>query len=267
MLYEFITQGCCTLARPHRSFVAFRPFGEVSSVIRGLVCLTHTSSAQVSARVTVRGRPCKRGPHQARTRPAPGFFSELRSWSEAGSAASVLEPAPGPHQARKAVALVPRNWKQAYFFGVACVEFPGSASTCPGQVRRNFTGQLEKFFAEVVGLDDNLDFFFPGKNPDLGAGYAGQAGGFYAGQLGPRSHWQKKLQVLPHDNLDILGRTGFYFFLVCRAGWAMPGRFAETVGLDDSFEIFFLGRIPTLAGLCRAGAAGGALGVEPLGEP
>ena len=27
----------------------------------------------------------------------------------------------------------------------------------------------------------------------------------------------------------------------------MPGRFAETVGLDDSFDIFFLGRIPTLA--------------------
>ena len=34
---------------------------------------------------------------------------------------------------------------------------------------------------------------------------------------------------------------------LCRAGWAMPGRFAETVGLDDSFEKFFLGRIPTLA--------------------
>ena len=39
----------------------------------------------------------------------------------------------------------------------------------------------------------------------------------------------------------------------------MPGRFAQTVGLDDSFEIFFLGRIPTLARLqCRAGAAGEA---------
>ena len=86
---------------------------------------------------------------------------------------------------------VPRNWKQtltifwllpawsseletgmSHFFGVARVEFrvefPGSASTCPGQVRRNFrqwsTGQLENFFAEVVGLDDNLDIFFAGKN-------------------------------------------------------------------------------------------------------
>ena len=63
-----------------------------------------------------------------------------------------------------------------------------------GQVRRNFrqwsTGQLEKFFAEVVGLDDNLDIF--------------------------------------------------------------------------CWEEFTLGS----AGLrCRAGAAGGALGVEPLGEP
>ena len=39
----------------------------------------------------------------------------------------------------------------------------------------------------------------------------------------------------------------------------MPGRFAETVGLDDSFEIFFLGRIPTLARApMPAGAAGGA---------
>ena len=82
------------------------------------------------------------------------------------------------------------------------------------------------------------------KNPDLGAGSdAGQVArpGFYAGQLGPRSHWQKKLQVLPpHDNLDILRRTGFYFFLVCRAGWAMPGRFAETLdsGPQDNWKTF-----------------------------
>ena len=34
-------------------------------------------------------------------------------------------------------------------------------------------------FAETVGLDDSFDFF-PGKNPDLGAG---SAGGFYAGQV------------------------------------------------------------------------------------
>ena len=52
--------------------------------------------------------------------------------------------------------------------------------------------------------------------------------------------------------------------------------FAETVGLDDSFDFFFLGRIPTLARarqeasmpgaaglLCRAS---GALGIEAVGR-
>ena len=134
-----------------------------------------------------------------------------------------------------------RNWKQAcpifselpawsseletgmsHFFGVARVEFrvefPGSASTCPGQVRRNFrqwsTGQLEKFFAEVVGLDDNLDIFFAGKN----------------------SPWRG------------LGRLQA----------PMPGRFAETVGLDDSFEKKILGRIPTLARAWQGSDAGQA---------
>ena len=72
----------------------------------------------------------------------------------------------------------------SHFFGVARVEFrvefPGSASTCPGQVRRNFrqwsTGQLEKKFAEVVGLD-NLDIFFAGKNsPWRGLGRAPMPG-------------------------------------------------------------------------------------------
>ena len=57
------------------------------------------------------------------------------------------------------------------------------------------------------------------------------------GSWGLAAIGKKKLQV-PHDNFYILGKTGFYFFLVCRAGRAMPGRFAETVGLDDSFEIF-----------------------------
>ena len=64
----------------------------------------------------------------------------------------------------------------------------------------------------------------------------------------------------------------------------MPGRFAETVGLDDSFEKFFLGRIPTLARApmpgrrgrwrARCGAVRGAstkVGQAstkgPLGEP
>ena len=55
-----------------------------------------------------------------------------------------------------------------------------------------------------------------------------------------------------------------------RAGAALPGRFAETVGLDDSFDFFFLGRIPTLA---RAWQEGGlqhaffANGCEAPGLP
>ena len=36
----------------------------------------------------------------------------------------------------------------------------------------------------------------------------------------------------------------------------MPGRFAETVGLDDSFDFFFLGRIPTLARAWQGSDAG-----------
>ena len=54
---------------------------------RLLVCQTHqplfgTSFRTCPRTVTLRARPAPR----------------LRSWSEAGSAASVLEPAPGPHQ-------------------------------------------------------------------------------------------------------------------------------------------------------------------------
>ena len=73
-------------ARPHRSFVAFRPFGDVmrGSVFvfdtppsRLLVCLTHQPLFGASFRtchspwVTLRARPAPRlrswSPHQART--------------------------------------------------------------------------------------------------------------------------------------------------------------------------------------------------------
>ena len=94
MLYEFITQGCCTFAaRPHRSFVAFRPFGEVSSVIRGSVFVFDTPPSQASPLVGVSNTPTplrRKFPHVSQSVVA----------SKAGSAASVLEPAPGPHQAR-----------------------------------------------------------------------------------------------------------------------------------------------------------------------
>ena len=65
-------------------------------------------------------------------------------------------------------------------------------------------------FFKVVGLDDNLDIFFCWEEFTLAQ--ARQAGGFYAGQVA---------RAMP-------GRRG-------RGGASMPGRFAETVGLD-SFE-------------------------------
>ena len=119
MLYEFITQGCCTFAaRPHRSFVAFRPFGEVSSVIRGLVCLTHLPHRRHRLLVcqthqplfgtchspwaTLQARPAP-GPHQARTRPAPGPHQAR------------TRPAPGPHQARARPAPGPRQARTRVF--------------------------------------------------------------------------------------------------------------------------------------------------------
>ena len=141
------------------------------------------------------------------------------------------------------MALVPRNWKQtltifwllpawsseletgmSHFFGVARVEFPGSASTCPGQVRRNFrqwsTGQLEKFFAEVVGLDD-LDIFFPGKNPDLGLGLRCRAGA--AGRLCRAGMWRLAL-----GELVLIGRA---------THWASPFSLGEPVLGEPSNEV------------------------------
>ena len=115
------------------------------------------------------------------------------------------------------------------------MEFPGSASTCPGQVRRNFrqwsTGQLEKFFAEVVGLDDdNLDIFFAGKNsPWRGLGRAPMPG--RRGRASMPGSWgltaigkKKRAAVLPREdwNFDLgLGRAP----MPGRRGReAMPGR-------------------------------------------
>ena len=81
-----------------RGIPAARRFGVVCLFLTHLPhacwCVKHTnpSSAQVSASF----RTCHSPWVTLRARPAP----RLRSWSEAGSAASVLEPAPGPHQAR-----------------------------------------------------------------------------------------------------------------------------------------------------------------------
>ena len=73
-----VSLGCCTSAAlPHRRR-------------RLLVCQTYQPLFGTSFRT------CHSPWATLQARPAP----RLRSWSEAGSAASVLEPAPGPHQAR-----------------------------------------------------------------------------------------------------------------------------------------------------------------------
>ena len=62
-------------------------------------------------------------------------------------------------------------------------------------------------FAETVGLDDSFEKKILGRIPTLARAWrgsdAGQARpGFYAGQLGPHSHWQKKsvLQFCFHED-------------------------------------------------------------------
>ena len=78
--------------------------------------------------------------------------------------------------------------------------------------------------------------------------------GFYAGQLESHSHWQKKACCSPPPT----GGLEFFSWEESRP-WRglgrlqapMPGRFAETVGLDDSFEKKIPGKNPDL-GLGRA---------------
>ena len=84
--------------------MAFRPFGEVSSVIRGSVFVFDTPPSQASPLVGVSNTPTplrRKFPHVSQS------VGDLAS--EAGSAASVLEPAPGPHQARTRPAPGPRS--------------------------------------------------------------------------------------------------------------------------------------------------------------
>ena len=133
------------------------------------------------------------------------------------------------------------------------------------------TGQLEKNFQGCPVGGQPRHFFLLGRI-HLGAGSTGllcRAGaalpGRFAETLGscpPTGQPEKFFHGCR------LSRQPRHFFagknpdlgaaMPGRRGRAMPGRFAETVGLDDSFDIFFLGRIPTLgSGLrCRAGAAG-----------
>ena len=83
------------------------------------------------------------------------------------------------------------------------------AGSDAGQVRRNFrqwppTGQPENFFAEVVGLDDNLDiFWWEESRPWCGLGRAPMLGrwrgpgGFYAGQA------RQGGAVKPYDRMTV----------------------------------------------------------------
>ena len=137
--------------------------------------------------------------------------------SEAGSAASVLEPAPGPHQGffsdvtqfdltdfagqkRDLRTMEPVAGEIGHCFVVgARHQLRASTSAgwrgSAGQVRRNFrqwspTGHLEKCFAEVVGLDD-LDIFFLGRIPTLGL-----AGWRLRCRAGAAGMWRARYQSL-----------------------------------------------------------------------
>ena len=84
--------------------------------------------------------------------------------------------------------------------------------------------------------------------------------GFFGQNRKLKRSWKTDLGVERSRNPDLVGRIPTSGRRrLGRLEAPMPGRFAETVGLDDSFEKKILGRIPTLgsAGLrCRAGAAG-----------
>ena len=151
---------------------------------RLLVCQTHQPLFGASFRKYV-SQSVGDLASEARTRPAPGprqgFFSDVTQFDLTDFAGQkrdlrTMEPVAGEighcfvvgarHQLRASMSA---GWR-------------GSA----GQVRRNFR-QLSphrttgKKFAEVVGLDDNLDIFFLGRIPTLARAW--QAGGSDAGQV------------------------------------------------------------------------------------
>ena len=67
------------------------------------------------------------------------------------------------------------------------------------------------------------------------------------GKSGCSAAWRVKIQHIEH--IEGLGEEWMFSGLAqlqCRAGGAgEASMFAKTVGLDDSFVFFFLGRIPT----------------------
>ena len=174
-----------------------------------------------------RTRPAR--PHQARTRPAPGphqgFFSDVTQFDLAGGAGQkrdlrTMEPVSDiighcfvvgdtRHQLRASMSAgwrgsagqVRRNFRQ-----LSPDRTTGNIffTVVPSQDNWIFFSQLSPhrttgFFFTVVGLDDNLDIFFLGRIPTL---------------------------ARARQEASMPGRW--------RGRAPMPGRFAETVGLDDS---------------------------------
>ena len=266
MLYKFITQGCCTFAaRPHRSFVAFRPFGEVSSVIRGLVCLTHPltgvtacwcvkhtnpSSAQVSARVTVRGRPCKRGPHQARTR----VFSDVTQF-DLTSKARPAHDGGARHQLRASMSAgkffsqrlslrrqrQPRHFfcweeftlaraRQGFYAGQ--VARPGGSDA--GQECDAGKHKWHLCFRSASELETGTNHFLVAARVEFGTGnrhvpFFRSCPAWSSAWSSPQSWGDKKKSVLQSSH----GRTGIFVTLVPpmsrKRGWASPYSLGEPV--------------------------------------
>ena len=146
---------------------------------RLLVCQTHQPLFGASFRKYV-SQSVGDLASEARTRPAPGprqgFFSDVTQFDLTDFAGQkrdlrTMEPVAGEighcfvvgarHQLRASMSEPGR--------------FAETLDSCPP------TGQLEKIFAEVVGLDDNLDIFFLGRIPTLARAW--QAGGSDAGQV------------------------------------------------------------------------------------
>ena len=157
----------------------------------------------------------------------------------AGSAASVLEPAPGPRQARTRPAPGPPHQARTRVFSpVKSQDLTGNKKRATVVVPRDNW----KFFS-LQSLHGTTGNIFPYSRPPTG-----QLEIFFL-DLG----WRKRGRVEASMPGRWRGREA-----------PMPGRFAETVGLDDSFEFFSWEESRPWRGLgrrllCRAGGAVGRL--------
>ena len=124
------------------------------------------------------------------------------------------------------------------------------------QLRASMSAALAKKSVLQSSPHGRTGIFFPGKNPDLSAGSAGLL--CRAGAAGEASMFAETVGL--DDSFDFFSweESRPWRGLRCRAGGAAgeASMFAKTVGLDDSFDFFFLGRIPTLARARQASDAG-----------